>query len=138
MSGTDSYPTPAPEPVGLNADWYGYLARGELRFQCCDDCGRWRHPPRVLCPGCGSDRWTWTASSGRGVVFSWTVTHKPLHPAFAEVVPYSILVVEMEEGVRIVCSAREIANEDLALDLPVRIGIASVNEEIGLPYAAPA
>ncbi len=135
MSEADSYPTPAPAPDGLNAEWYEFLAAGELRFQYCEKCDRWQHPPRFLCAGCGSADWIWKAVAGRGVVFSWTVTHKALHPMFADVVPYSILVVELDEGPRIVCSARGIANEDLALDMPVKISIAKVNDKVGLPYA---
>ncbi len=134
---SEAYPTPKPSPVGLNAEWYGFLARGELRFQRCDGCGTWRHPPRVLCAACGSPRWAWRESSRRGSVFTWTITHRPLHPEFAAHVPYSVLVVELEEGPRIVCSARGIANEELALDLPVSVGIAPVDEAIGLPYAEP-
>ncbi len=138
MSEESGYPLPAPAPEGLNAEWYEFVAGGELRFQRCDDCGKWRHPPRVLCAACGSDHWTWTASTGKGAIYSWTVTHRPLHPMFAEVVPYAVVVVEMEEGVRIICSVREIANEDLSLDLPVSIGIAPVSDTVGLPYALPA
>lgn len=136
MSATD-YPTPAPKPVGLSAEWYAFCAKGELRFQRCDDCGRWRHPPRVLCAGCGSNAWSWQESTRQGRIYSWTVTHKPLHPSFAEVTPYAVVVVELEEGVRIVCSVRDLDNEDLKLDLPVRIEFAPAEDNIALPFARP-
>jgi len=72
------------------------------------------------------------------VLFSWTVTHQALHPGFADAMPYAVLVVELEEEVRVVCGARGIDNADLALDLPVAIEIDRVNDEIGLLYARPA
>jgi uncharacterized OB-fold protein len=134
---TDDYPRPAPSPVGLNAEWYRHLADGELRFQQCDSCGTWRHPPRVLCAACGSSDWTWARSAGLGTIFSWTVTHQALHPSFADVVPYAIVVVELDEGPRIVCSVRDLANDELTLDLPVVIGLAPVDDAIALPYARP-
>lgn len=126
-----------PTPVGLTAEWYAHLARGELRFQRCGACDRWRHPPRHLCPACGDDRWSWEPASGRGEIFSWTVTHQALHPGFAGVLPYPVLVVEVEE-VRVVCGTRGIANEELAMALPVVLEIEPVNDEVGLLYAGRA
>jgi uncharacterized OB-fold protein len=133
----DPYPTPAPTPAGLNADWYRLAAQGQLHFQRCSACGSWRHPPRVLCAECGSAECRWEPSAGRGHLFSWTVTHQPLHPDFADQVPYAVVVVELDEGPRIVCSVRDIANEALALDLPVTIGLARLSVDIALPYARP-
>lgn len=127
-----------PTPVGLGAEWYAHLARGELRFQRCQSCNAWRHPPRHLCPTCGGEGWSWERASGRGALFSWTVTHQALHPGFADALPYAVLVVELEEGVRVVCGARGLDNADLRLDLPVAIEIDRVNDEIGLLYARPA
>lgn len=133
----EGYPTPAPAPVGLNAEWYRQLARAGLHFQRCSSCGTWRHPPRVLCASCGSEAWTWEPSSARGRLFSWTVTHQPLHPEFASVVPYAVVVVELDEGPRLVCSVRDLANDELALDLPVEIGVTVLSDELALPYARP-
>jgi uncharacterized OB-fold protein len=134
---TTDYPTPPPKPFGLSAEWYAFCSKGELRFQRCDDCDRWRHPPRVLCAGCGSDQWSWRESGREGRIYSWTVTHKPLHPSFADVTPYAVVVVELKEGPRIVCSVRDLANEELALDLPVLIDFAQAADDIALPFARP-
>ena len=54
-------------------------------------------------------------------MFTWTVTHQALHPAYADDVPYAVLVVEMDEGVRMVSSLRDLDPGDLALDLPVDV-----------------
>ena len=105
---------PLPKPEGLNAEFYAHCARRELRFQRCD-CGLWRHPPRVLCAACGSERWHWALASGRGRVFTWTVTHQALHPAYADDVPYALLVVEMDEGVRMVSTLRDLDPLELLL-----------------------
>ena len=75
---------PLPSLQDLNGEFHKHCANGELRFQRCDDCDRWRHPPRLLCAGCGSARASWQPVSGRGRIFTWTVTHQPLHPAFAQ------------------------------------------------------
>src|SRR5262245_3236217 len=89
-----------PNPIGPNAEFYAWAARGELRLQRCADCGTWRHPPRHRCASCGSVAATWERVTGRGKVFSWTITHQQLDPAFA--VPYAVVIVELEEGPRLV------------------------------------
>jgi uncharacterized OB-fold protein len=129
------WPRPLPHPSGLAAEWYAFVARGELRFQRCTECDRWRHPPRILCPACGSQRSDWSVIDGRGRLFSWTVTHQPLHPQFIDVVPYVIAVVELDHGVRVVCSGRDLDREHLELDASVNVVPEPVSDEIGLLFA---
>jgi uncharacterized OB-fold protein len=131
---TQPAPRFTPNPTGLAAEFYAHCARGELRFQRCSGCAAWRHPPRVLCPHCGSESWEWARSSGRGKVFSWTTTHQPLHPAFAQDVPYAVCVVELEEGPRLVSMVRDVAPAELLLDMPVEVGFDVVSEAIGLHF----
>ena len=126
-----------PSPEGLTAEFYSHLAAGSLKLQRCDDCGVWRHPPRILCGHCGSSHWQWTAASGRGVVYTWTVTHQALVPPFAGDVPYAVVVVELEEGPRLVTAIRGVEPGALMLGLPVEVRIARVSETIGLHYFVP-
>jgi uncharacterized OB-fold protein len=126
-----------PAPVGLNAEFYAHLARGELRFQRCDECGAWRHPPRHLCAACGSTRATWTRSTGYGTVFTWTVTHRAVDPAFADMVPYAIVVAELDEGPRLVGNLRDLDPADLALGLPIEIELEPVSAEVALVWFRP-
>ena len=129
---------PLPRMDGMHGDFYRECARERrLVFQRCEACGTLRHPPRVLCAECGSDRVSWVPSEGRGTIFSWTVTHQAPHPAFAGQVPYAVVVVELEEGVRIVASLRELAPAQLELGLPVEVLLEEVSEEVALPYARP-
>jgi uncharacterized protein len=119
------------------AEFWAHCNQGELRFQRCADCGTWRHLPRLVCPDCNSDRWTWERSSGRGRVFSWTVTHQPLLREFPEPVPYAVLVVEMDEGVRVVSGLRELPPSALAIDLPVEVVFETVADDVRLPFFRP-
>ncbi len=126
---------PLPDPGdALTEQFYSHCARGELRFQRCTSCGMWRHLPRFLCARCGSSDWSWERSSGRGRIFSWTVTHQPMHPAFAAEVPYVTVIVEMDEGVRLVSRLRDLAGAELVLDLPVLVDFEPVTGAIALPY----
>ena len=129
---------PLPRMDGMHGDFYRECARqGRLVFQRCEACGTPRHPPRVLCAKCGSDQVAWVPSVGQGAIFSWTVIHQAPHPAFASQVPYAVVVVELEENVRIVASLRELVPEHLELGLPVEVVLEEVSEGVPLPYARP-
>ena len=89
-----TYPKPLPVLEGLTAEFYAWCKKGELRFQRCSGCGAWRHVPRPMCANCSSLDWTWERSTGRGRIFTWTVTAAPLHPGFKDATPYAPVVVE--------------------------------------------
>ena len=130
-------PKPTPTLDGLSGEWYGYLAQGELRFQRCTACRTWRHPPRITCRACGTDGWTWERSTGEGEIYSWTVTHQALHPAFADEAPYGIVIAALEEpGVRLV-AGWDGPLDALALGLPVVVTLADGGEGPVLPRLAP-
>jgi uncharacterized OB-fold protein len=125
-----------PSPIGPNAEFYAWAARGELRLQRCSSCGVWRHPPRHRCASCGATATAWERVSGRGRVFSWTVTHQRLDPAFE--VPYAVVVVELEEGPRLVGNLRELSPDQLALDLPVQAVLEPISDAVALVHFRPA
>lgn len=133
----DAPPRPLPTLRDRNGRFHEYCATGELRFEACGDCGELRHPPRMRCPLCGSDRATWVPSSGRGEIYTWTVTHQALHPAFQDEVPYAVVVTELEEGVRLVSGTRDLPLESLRLGLPVEVVLETLAEGVVLPYVRP-
>ena len=91
---------PAP-PVGLdNAFFWEGVEAGELRFQTCVPCGLLHHPPQPLCRSCGGSEMSYVVSSGRGVVYSHVTHHYPPLPGVER--PHTVLLVELEEGVRLV------------------------------------
>ena len=113
-----------PSADGLNGEFYARAAAtGRLHLQRCTECATWRHPPRFRCASCGSGAWAWEPASGRGRVFTWTVTHRPVDPAYARELPYAVVVVELDEGPRVVGNPLGLAPADLALDLPVVVEI---------------
>jgi uncharacterized OB-fold protein len=80
-----------------SAPFWAGTARGELLVQTCSSCGRRRMPPRPMCPYCRSLDHKWVASSGRGTIWSFTVPHPPLLPVYAELAPYNVIIVALEE-----------------------------------------
>ena len=66
-------------------------------------------------------------------MFTWTTIHQAMHPAFAADVPYAVVVVEIDEGVRIVSNLLGIPPSDLRLDLPVEVTFERRSDELTLP-----
>lgn len=133
---SEAPPRMMPDPDGRNADFYRCLATGRLHIQACDACARALHPPRFTCPSCGSDALSFLPSLGRGRIFSWTVTHRPVDPGWAADLPYATVVVEMNEGVRLVGAWRG-TNESLALDLPVIAEVEAATDTFAFLWFAP-
>lgn len=95
-----------PKPEELNEEFFKASMDGELHLQRCDNCGTYRHPARHYCSHCFSGKWSWVASSGEGMVSSWVTTHKTIDPGWVDSVPYTSVIVELEEGPRILGSLR--------------------------------
>lgn len=131
------YTKPLPRGEGYNGEFYQFCKQHTLHFQRCADCGTWRHMPRESCNRCGSFEWQWAASSGRGTIFSWTVIHRALHPGFNDDLPYAAVVVELDEGVRVVSSVVGLPIEDLRVGLPVEVVYDDVTPEVTLPKFRP-
>ncbi len=127
-----TYTRPLPRLEGSTAEWYGFLKNHELRFQRCMNCGRWRHVPREYCASCGSDESEWAQSSGKGTVFTWTTVYRPLHPGFVDDVPYSGVVVELEEGPRVMTWVTDVGPDDLSMGMPVEVWFDDVTEDVTL------
>jgi uncharacterized OB-fold protein len=128
-----AFPESDPNATGLHGRWYeANRSAGALTAQHCE-CGEWRNPARHRCPGCGGEQWAFEPVSPTGVVESWTVTRRPLHFAFAEAVPYAIVVVSTPEGARFLLQFRGEA-ESVAIGDEVSFAV----DRFGVPYAGPS
>lgn len=128
-----SYNKILPEPSPDTEPYWQGLREGRLRLQCCADCGRVRHYPRPVCPHCYSMSARWIDAKGTGTVHSWTVAHHPFHPGFKAELPYVLVTVDLDEGVRMQAQLRGVAQERLKLGLPVRIAFEAATAAFTLP-----
>jgi uncharacterized OB-fold protein len=128
----NQYNLPLPSMQGLTKQFYDFCKQHELRFQRCKPCGAWRHVPREMCPECGSMEWEWAKSSGKGTVYTWTVAVRAMHPAFMTEVPYAPVVIEMDEGVRLLSTVLDCGPEELEVGMPVEVVYQDVTNEVSL------
>lgn len=93
-----------PLPSPWSAGFWESLAGKTLSIQGCADCGRLEHPPTVSCPSCGSLNREWRPVSGHGTIHSYTICAHAVHPALESLIPYNVIIVDLDEGGRIVSS----------------------------------
>ena len=128
-----SYDRPLPVPDLDSAPFWEACRRHELRFQRCGDCGAFRFPPNPVCHRCRSRAVEWAESSGKGAVFSWIVVVHPVLPMWRPYVPYAVVLVEMDEGVRMAGNLRGCAPEDIREGMRVEVTFEDVTPEVTLP-----
>ena len=133
MSETKPPQRPIPRVDEESRGFWEACARHELYLQRCRDCGKLRHPPRALCPACLSSGIEWISSSGRGTVYSFTVTQQNQAPGFRERLPYVLAYVELEEGVRLMTNVVGCPAEAVHVGMPVEVAWEDVNAEVSLP-----
>jgi len=119
-----------------NAFFWEGVEAGELRIQQCGGCGVLRHPPSPLCTRCDSADQGYVVASGSGVVYSHVTHHYP--PLSGVELPHTVLLVELEEGVRIVSELGAGADPSVVhIGLPVQVSFQQVPGGQRLPVFAP-
>jgi uncharacterized OB-fold protein len=126
-------PQPTPETQHF---WEGCKV-GELRLQRCTLCAHVYFPPRPFCPACGSRAVEVFAASGKAILWSYVINHRPRPDMGAE--PYAIAVVALEEGPKMMTNIVGCPQtpEALELDMPLAVTFARFGDA-DLPFFAPA
>ena len=131
------FPLPIVHPAAAKEYWDG-CRRHELRLERCCDCGTYRFPPRAACHNCGSLNAEWAKVTGRGKVYSCCVAVEPVHPALRDKPPYSIALVDLEEGARMMTNIVDCDPHDVKIDMPVEVVFEDLTDEISLPKFRPS
>jgi uncharacterized protein len=137
MTDKPKYAKPLPRIDEESKGFWEACQRHELYLQRCGECGALRYYPRALCPACLSDRIEWVRASGRGTVYTFTVTHQNQAPGFRDALPYAMAYVELAEGVRMLTNIVECAPDDVRIGMPVELTFEDVTPEITLPRFRP-
>jgi uncharacterized OB-fold protein len=129
---------PLPTISGETRPYWEACRRGQLLVQRCDACQSWQFYPRGICSGCWSTDIRWVPSSGRGTVWTFTVTRQNRTPGFAEEVPYVLALVELEEGVKMFSNIVGCDPGEVAIGMPVEATFIRATDQISVPYFKPA
>jgi hypothetical protein len=128
---------PLPQISPDMAPFFEAAHRHELVVQRCTGCGALRFPARPICSRCLSREAEWVPASGRGTVFSFAIMHQAMHPGFAAEVPYAVVVIELDEGVRLLSNLVDCPTSDVRIGMPVEVVFDDVTPDVTLPKFRP-
>ena len=128
---------PLPTVVGETRAFWETCRRGQLLVQRCDDCQEYQWYPRGICANCWSENIKWAASSGKGTVWTYTVTYQNRTAGFDQG-PYVLALVELEEGVRMFTNIVECEPREVTIGMPVEVTFVRATDQITIPYFKPA
>jgi uncharacterized OB-fold protein len=122
-----------PVPETDSQSFWDALLSEELRIQRCTACGDLRHPPQPMCPRCNDFEHEWALMNGRGSVFSYVVSHQAVHPSLRERTPFVTVLVELDEGPRLVSNLVDVSLDEVEIGMAVEVMFHRVDAEIVLP-----
>jgi uncharacterized OB-fold protein len=126
---------PAPIVTDDNAIFWQAARDRKLVAQRCRDCGRLRHPPRPMCPECHSIQQEAVELAGTGTVYSYAILHHPRNPAFTY--PVIAVLVDLDEGVRVVSNLVGVEPADVRIGAPVRVTFEATADDMTVPVFEP-
>lgn len=118
------FPHPPGDPLG-RPHWDGARQR-RLLVQACEACGDLRFPATRYCPQCHGERHGWRECSGYGTVESFCVFHKAYWPDARAALPYAVIQVRLDEGVRFMSNPAGAT----AAALPIGARVRAVFEDV--------
>lgn len=127
---------PAPIQLNFGKPFWDGAANGKLMLQYCPKAGKYQFYPRPVSVYTGSRELEWREASGRGRVYSYSLSYKAPAP-FKDVQPYVVATIELEEGVRILSNIVNCDPKAIRVDMPVRLVWAKAGE-VNYPVFEPA
>jgi len=128
------YPLPDVDHPTTKPFWDGCRA-GRLMLQRERDTGFVHWPPK---PGYWKGgKLEWFAASGRGDIYSYVVGYEPFLPAFRDLLPHIMVLVQLAEGPRLVGYMVNCTPERMAFGMKVRVVFKRLTDTVTLPVWEP-
>ena len=118
-------------------EFWDATALGKLLLRSCNDCLTPIWYPRPYCPVCQSMNTSWIESSGKGVVYSYSITRKG-QGVWADKAPYIVAYVELEEGPRVLTNVVAPNVDDVHIGMHVQVIFDDTGEGLSIYRFAPS
>jgi len=105
---------PIPTITGVSRPYWDGLGAKELRVQHCSTCDHSWLPAREECPRCLAAEPVWQTVPPTARAVSWVTYHRAMHPYFADKVPYTVVLAELDCGARLISTTE--TPEKLSID----------------------
>jgi len=127
---TDTVKTrPLPVPTSITRPFWDAAKEHRLVIQYDPDAGAYQFYPRAVSMATGKRNLEWREVSGKGSVFSYTVTHVPT-AGFEDKAPYTIASIDLDEGVRMLANMVNVDPEAVKIGMRVRVCWEDLSDEI--------
>ena len=121
---------PDPNPNPETEAFWDATKGGKFMLRYCLDCGQTHWYPRAICPHCFSDKSEWREASGRGTIYTYSVTRRA-DP------PYAIAYVTLEEGPTMISNLVDCSYDDLAVGQAVEMVFKESQGGFAVPMFKP-
>jgi uncharacterized protein len=125
-----------PESDAAKPFWAATRDR-RLVLQWCRTCERPIHYPREACPTCLGDELEFRPSPGDGVVYAVSVMPKPANPLMAGREPYAVVLVDLDEGARMMSNVVGVEPDAVEVGMAVQVTWEALSDGRHLPVFEP-
>ena len=132
-----SYTKPLPVPSKWSQPFWDGAKQHKLLLKKCTKCGTIDHPPYLYCTECWAEENEWIETSGRGKFYAFTTVMLGAPLLFTDDIPYTIAMVDLAEGPRMLTTIVEAKPEELSIGMDVEVVFNDVTDEITLPRFRP-
>lgn len=84
----------------VTAPFWAATKEGRLTVPQCPNCSYRFWPPEPVCPECLGSELDWVDIEPRGTLWSYAVYRRALDPAFADVLPYTVGLIELDGALK--------------------------------------
>lgn len=133
-----TYLKPLPEADKWSGPFFAACKDHKLVAQQCGATGKLFFPPAPVSPFTRDSNWSWTELSGKGRIASFVVMHQKYFPGFGDEVPYPVIEVELEEGVKLISNIVDLGDRELSVGMAVEVVFHKATDEFTLPLFKPA
>jgi len=128
LNDTLSVKREAPKPRSFSRPFWEATREKKLLVQFSRGSGKYQFFPRATSIYNGRRDLEWREVSGRGTLYSWTLTLTPW-PGHEARVPYICALIDLEEGVRLLANLHNCEPGCLHIGMPVRIAYEDIPGE---------
>ena len=132
MSELKTRKMPAPSANVETQSFWDATTDGRLMIKRCKQCEQPHYYPRGLCPHCLSPETVWEQSSGKGTIYSVSITRR------GPDAPFALAYVTLDEGVSVLTNIIDCDAEAATIGTAVRFQPTSTEGGPAVPTFTPA
>ena len=123
-----------PTVVDIAKPYYQGMQQHKLLIQQCQSCQTYLPPAQKVCDECGCNNLEWLEAKGTGVIYSYVIFHRSFHPYYDDKIPYTVALVELTEGPRVMGHIVANAEQPYQVGTAVHANYKKIDKENELLY----